>query len=294
VESPITLGADLGLSFYIAVAIVVGVNGVKWIFVKLPWLWTNRIPDWAWMAWAWFFAIGACLLLKVDVLSKLFGSADFSLNPPWAYVASGFAIGISSNVLYTVIKPITKKLKVDGKIVCLPPGTPLPDSQNGNVVPEAPVVQDVQHGQESQQPSMDAGSSIQQTEAQQPEVSIPAEPIAVDSSIDISKNGVIHASVNMPNEQTVSEKQQIALDSYGKQAQTSTNPVCGTTATMQYSQTNAVEEHTAYVAKHAASEGKFLDITSPPDTPVWLVDPDDAEAGHVYIPARTTNTKGGE
>ena len=138
-ETPITLDVGIGVSFYLAILIVCAVNGLKWLAEKAPWLWTNNIPTWAWILAAWVFAAIPCWLLKVDVLSRLIGDATLRIAPPWSFLLSALAISLSSNVLYAIAKPLAKKIKTpEGKVICLPPGEPLPAPVEVSVTEKPP------------------------------------------------------------------------------------------------------------------------------------------------------------
>ena len=110
-ETPISLSAEVGWSFFIAVGIVYAVQGVKAILGYRNW--ATRIPGWVWVAIALVISIGVCWGFKADQVGRLFAEAQIDLAPPWSYIATGLAIGFSSNVVFAVKKPIKKRL--DGK-----------------------------------------------------------------------------------------------------------------------------------------------------------------------------------
>lgn len=176
-ESPITLGASMGLSFFLAIGIVYAVQGVKWLCEILPTTKTNFLPPWVWVGTALVIAGATCYLLKVDALAAI--GVDVGIYPPLSYLATGLAIGISSNVVYAVSKPIRKKLKTDeGKILRLPVGEEPPEpcppvSQNGDISNTGNMAatgnnsqngnRNSPDGQESQQMSNNDGNFIQPT-----------------------------------------------------------------------------------------------------------------------------------
>jgi hypothetical protein len=133
VESPITLGADIGLAFYLAIGVTYAVQGVKWLLEILPTTRTNDLPSWVWVPLSMAVSVGICWAMKVDALT---GMIKLDLAPPLSYIATGLGIAFSSNVLYVVSRPLRKKVRHDGKVVCLPAGE--------DVVPEAPVEQPAQ------------------------------------------------------------------------------------------------------------------------------------------------------
>ena len=110
----------MGLSFFLAVGIVYAVQGVKWLMEILPTTKTNNLPSWLWVASALIISALVCYFMKVDALASL--GIDVGIYPPWSYLATAFAIAVSSNVIAAVTKPLRKKLRKDGKIICLPPG----------------------------------------------------------------------------------------------------------------------------------------------------------------------------
>lgn len=139
-DTPITLAPELGLSFYIAIVVVLLVNGVKAIFTWMPTTLTNKIPDWFWVLWAMAFSIAATVVLKVDAMDKLFSAADIELPVTLRYIATGVAVGVSSNVLYKVATPIAKKLKnAQGDVVKVPnPNTDTTNDSTPTVTPTIP------------------------------------------------------------------------------------------------------------------------------------------------------------
>lgn len=128
-DSPVTLSASMGISFFLAIGVTYAVQGVKWICEILPTTKTNNLPSWLWVAISMLISCAVCWTLKVDAIATLFESADIGLSSPWTYLASGLAIGVSSNVVYEATKPLRKKVKKGGKVVCLPPGADLPDEE---------------------------------------------------------------------------------------------------------------------------------------------------------------------
>ena len=179
----LTLSASMGLSFFLAVGVVYAVQGVKWVMEILPTTKTNNLPSWLWVASALIISAIVCYFMKVDALAAL--GIDVGIYPPWSYFATAFFIAVSSNVIAAVTKPLRKKLRQDGKIICLPPGqeptttvtetsdegttttttTDVAPSQSGNDVDErndTPLspVEEPQQSPETVTPAASTGGSV--------------------------------------------------------------------------------------------------------------------------------------
>jgi len=127
-DSPISLSVDTGFSFFLALGVIYAVQGVKWLCEILPTTKTNNIPGWAWVGSALVISVGVCWGLKVDALESILKAADVTIGTPYSYWATGLAIGISSNVMFAITKPLRKKLRTEeGKILTLPAGEALPE-----------------------------------------------------------------------------------------------------------------------------------------------------------------------
>ena len=172
--APLTLSAEMGVAFYLAIGVIFLVNGVRWLCEILPTTKTNNLPGWIWVLVAMTLAVIVCFFLHVDQIARMFALTDIVIPAPWSYVATGIAIGMSSNILYLATEPIRKKYRKGDKIVTLGKGEPLPEGvteENDYCLPVPELVQ----GQEPQQPSTDAGNSIQPVVPEPPVVQ-PAQP----------------------------------------------------------------------------------------------------------------------
>lgn len=197
-ESPISLSVETGFSFFLALGVVYMVQGIKYILQWLPTTRTNNLPSWLWVVIALVVGCITCYFLKVDALEKILQGAGVPIGPPWSYLATGFAIGVSSNVMFAVTKPLRKKIRTDeGKIVTLD------DSQSGSEYSQsgitgAEMTSDVINavkeqtgdavcdGHESQQIATDADSSIQPVSATERQLLDSASRLADEST---SSNG---------------------------------------------------------------------------------------------------------
>ena len=174
----------MGISFFLALGVTYAVQGVKWLCEILPTTKTNNLPSWLWVGISLIISGAICWVLKVDAIATLFESADIGLSAPWTYLATGLAIGISSNVLYVATKPIRKKVKQGGKVVCLPPGADLPVeeiSQNGDTQIGNIATQIGNSDQNYQQPT-----TTEATSSPPVEVQVAPEPLIVEPVIQPS------------------------------------------------------------------------------------------------------------
>lgn len=118
----VTIGADLGMLSTFAVVLWRAIDIFKKLFYKLPWKWVQKIPGEVWVGLSIALGIIAAILLKVNAVDSLIQNSGVVVDGIKGYIATGFLIGTSSNVVQEVVKPIGKKLKTEPVVV---PSTPV-------------------------------------------------------------------------------------------------------------------------------------------------------------------------
>jgi len=110
----------MGVAFYMAIGVIFLINGVRWVCEVIPTTKTNNLPGFVWVLTAMAVSVVLCYFLKLDQIAKMFALTDIIIPAPWSYVATGVAIGMSSNILYLATQPIRQKYRnKQGKIVTL-------------------------------------------------------------------------------------------------------------------------------------------------------------------------------
>lgn len=108
-QAPFTVGADMGLAFYLASGIVLLVNLIKAAFYHwAPSRWQEAVSVWWWVAVGAVVSIGLCVWFNIDIVGRLLGGQN-PFSGTASNVASGVALAVSSNVLYKLaVKPEAK------------------------------------------------------------------------------------------------------------------------------------------------------------------------------------------
>jgi hypothetical protein len=87
-------------AFYLASVIVIVVNLLKAIFYKWGGKWKGKEPGWIWIALAVVVSTTICVVFKLDIIARIIPDLPTMFSGYVAYVISGLAISLSTNVLY--------------------------------------------------------------------------------------------------------------------------------------------------------------------------------------------------
>jgi hypothetical protein len=135
-----TLAPSNGVPYYLVIAVIGGVNLVRWLLYRSNKPWTTKIGGkWVWMTLAAAISIAICVGFKINIIRDIpsapqsIGSLQFVGYV--GYIASGIALSLSSN-LATFIASIPQKMQIkDLKAGTLEPGTILTSEEHWSTPP---------------------------------------------------------------------------------------------------------------------------------------------------------------
>jgi hypothetical protein len=107
-------------AFYLASVIVIVVNLIKAIFYRWGGKWKGKEPGWIWVALAVVVSTTICVVFKLDIIARIVPDLPTMFTGYVAYVISGLAISLSTNVLYKLAIKSPEQARADVPVMAPP------------------------------------------------------------------------------------------------------------------------------------------------------------------------------